>query len=130
MPFQWSDERFSVGNDEMDDTHKEFVELVNKLEQADDKTFASLFDELIRHTEEHFENESRLMAECNFPARGEHEGEHQKLLGECAQMRKRVAAGRFTMPRAFVRERLTDWFTWHASSMDAPLAVHLKKSLD
>lgn len=127
MLLNWTDDKFCVGNQEMDDTHKEFVDLLNEIDGASDDKFATLFDQLIEHTEAHFANESRLMSESSFPALGEHEGEHQKLLGEMLQIKKRVDAGRLTLPRAFVKERLVDWFMWHASSMDAPLAGHLER---
>lgn len=109
----------------MDETHREFVRLVNQLASEPGETFASLFDTFIQHCQQHFDQEELLMRESSFSAYAEHRDEHQRILGELAQFRKRVARGLVEFGRNYIRERMPEWFRLHAATMDSALAVHL-----
>jgi hemerythrin-like metal-binding protein len=117
-----------LGIDEMDQTHREFVALVEMLNEADDVDFAALFGKLLDHCRQHFSNEGRLMRISRFPALGEHEGEHHRIYGDLVQMHRAVQRGRLLLARKYVRVGLADWFGLHLSTMDAALAAHLKKT--
>lgn len=120
---------YVLGVDSMDDTHQEFIELVNQLGAAGDKaTFVSLFAELVEHTKAHFAAENKLMAETGFPAILEHEADHLRVLGQLHRFAQKVAAGSTMMGRAYVKEQLPDWFNLHAATMDSALAAHIKAS--
>lgn len=124
---EWDGARYDLGIDEMDHTHREFVALVNLLNDADDTDFAALFDKLLDHTRQHFSNEGRLMRIARFPALGEHEGEHHRVYGDLVQMGRAVQRGRLMLARAYVRKGLAEWFNLHLATMDAALAAHLKR---
>ena len=124
----WSDEQMGLGRQDMDDTHREMVDLINRVAEAGKETFAERFGELVAHTHQHFAHELELMQTSGDPAQKEHEHQHAKLLGELAAMQARVNRGQFTMARAFVAERLPEWLQLHAASMDSMLAAHLKNS--
>ena len=121
------DERFSLGVAEMDATHREFVAMAEALLAASDEAFPALFEALREHTRRHFEHEGKLMKACRFPAIGEHNGEHLRVLGELAQMARSVAAGRLGMAREYARN-LPTWFATHLATMDAALAGCLKRA--
>lgn len=118
--------RYLLGLPEMDDTHREFVDLVNRLGEADKASFIPLFDELAKHTEAHFSAEDKLMEDSAFPAIREHRDEHQRVLGELARFGQRVATGSVLMGRAYITQQLPKWFDLHAVTMDSALAAHLK----
>lgn len=120
------DERFLLGVAEMDATHREFVAMADALLAAPDESFPAQFEALREHTRLHFEHEGKLMKACRFPAIGEHNGEHLRVLGELAQMARGVAAGRLGMAREYVRN-LPAWFATHLATMDAALAGCLKR---
>lgn len=123
----WSDETFLLDDEAMDETHREFVALLNKLDAAADKElFCQCFAQLLEHTRQHFEAENLRMQQSGFPAIGEHQGEHLRILGELEAMRRMVERGRLALPRAYIREKMPDWFRLHAATMDSALAVHLK----
>ncbi len=122
------EERYLLGVSAMDETHREFVELVNRLGSAEKAAFIALFDELVRHTEQHFENENELMRETAFPAIREHTDEHQRVLGELKRIGNKVATGSTAVGRAYVREQLPSWFNLHAITMDSALAAHIRKT--
>ena len=119
------DERHSLGVADMDATHREFVAMADALLVASDDEFSGLFAQLREHTRLHFEHEGRLMKACRFPAIGEHNSEHLRVLGELAHFGRSVAAGRLTLARDYVRA-LPDWFASHLATMDAALAARLK----
>lgn len=121
----WDDHRHALGVEAMDATHREFVALVVAAMQAPAADFAAAFAALHAHAIRHFEDESRLMAECRFAARAEHEDEHQRILGQLDFLAQRVALGRPGMARAYV-EGLPAWFAGHLATMDSALAATLK----
>lgn len=126
MLIEGFEERYLLGVPEMDDTHRDFVELVNQLEYADKTEFITLFDKLLAHTEAHFESENALMRASSFPAIREHMDEHQRVLSELRRINDRVKEGSTLIGRAYSTEQLPGWFNLHAITMDSALAAHLK----
>jgi hemerythrin-like metal-binding protein len=120
------DERYTLGVAEMDATHRDFVELADALLIAGDDEFPALFAELHDHTRRHFDNEGKLMKSCRFPAIGEHNSEHLRVLGELAHFSRGVAAGRLGMARNYVKG-LPEWFATHLATMDSALSACLKR---
>ena len=55
------EQRFTLGMAQMDKTHAEFVELLNRLGRAEKTEFVTLFPALIEHTRNHFDAEQALM---------------------------------------------------------------------
>ena len=121
-------ERFTLGVAEMDATHQEFVALADALQAAGDDEFPQLFARLHEHTRQHFEHEGKLMKACRFPAIGEHNSEHLRVLGELAHFARGVAAGRLGSARAYAKG-LPDWFGSHLATMDSALAACLKQKM-
>lgn len=122
----WS-EQYALGVAEMDATHQEFMGLLDALLVAPDAELPARFAELREHTRLHFENEAALMKACRFPATGEHNSEHLRVLGELAHFNRSLAAGRFAIVRQYA-EGLPGWFNTHLVTMDAALAACLKKT--
>jgi len=116
---------YLLGFDAMDETHRDFVALLNRLDDVPRDAFIPLFAELLAHTEVHFAAEAAWMSECGFPAIREHQGEHERVLGELHRFNARVAAGQVAMGRAYVREQLPAWFDLHARTLDSALAANL-----
>lgn len=118
--------RYLLGIADMDRTHQEFVELVNRLGSADKPEFIQLFDQLELHTQNHFTAENALMQQTGFPAIREHMDEHQRVLGDLQRIGQRVVSGRTALGRDYVTQHLPLWFDLHAKTMDSALAAHLK----
>ena len=126
---QWLDARFLLGVEEMDQTHREFIDLLNQAYTAPPETFGEGFAALAAHTEAHFANDDRLMAACRFPPIQEHQGEHRKVLAEMRHFAARAAAGNPALARRYLCEGLSCWFVQHAATMDSALAGHVKRTL-
>jgi hemerythrin-like metal-binding protein len=75
----WSD-ALSLELDFMDDTHREFVDLLAATELADDDTLTERFAALIEHTEEHFGGEDKWMKDTKFSSTNCHTTQHQVVL--------------------------------------------------
>lgn len=123
---EWSD-ALRLGEAAMDDTHREFVELLNGLGAAAEGELLARLDAFIAHTEAHFGQEERWMEAMNFPPLACHRTEHRGVLEVMREVRNRVAAGE---PRygAVLAKAIAEWFPLHAQSMDAVLALAIRQA--
>lgn len=108
----------------MDETHKEFVELLSAAEAASDAVLPELWQSLLVHTEGHFGQEDRWMQVCGFAVENCHASQHQVVLEIMREGAKKMANGDCTMVRGMLPE-LASWFNYHAQTMDAALAQHM-----
>jgi len=111
----------------IDKDHGSFVGLVQRLQKADNVEFATLYQQLLEHTEQHFDLENSLMEQYQYPGMTEHRGEHNRVLGEIREFKKRVDRGLTPFARAFVKDRLVPWFNLHVPNMDSALTTHIKQ---
>lgn len=118
---EW-DARFENGLERMDETHREFVDMYNRLAAAPAEEFLAAMDAFIEHTEAHFAQENRWMEAVDFP--GCHRAEHERVLAVMHDIRQRAARGDLFLGRRLVEE-LPAWFDNHTNGMDAALAFHL-----
>lgn len=106
----------------MDDTHKEFVDLLAVVEASGDDTVLEKWSALIDHTDAHFGQEDRWMTQTGFSSSNCHSTQHQIVL---QVMREGLTRQDIPMVRQMVSE-LALWFPQHAQAMDAALALHLR----
>ena len=120
----WSPE-LELGEETMDATHREFVELLNAVGAAPDDELLPRLDAFLEHTEAHFGDENRRMAEVNFPPSHCHTNEHENVLLIIRDVRGRVEGGDFEVGRVLATA-VADWFRQHAATMDTMLAWYLR----
>ena len=118
---QWQD-RYLLGLEPMDSTHREFVALLEAAAAADAAGMSAALAALAEHTEEHFEMERRWMEDTGFPPQHCHKGEHENVLMIVREVRARVAGGESELGRQLAIA-LAEWFDGHAATMDAMLAA-------
>jgi len=118
---------YALGDDEIDRTHIEFLELCVAAANAKGADFADAFRALFEHTSHHFADEEAKMQATGYPAFGEHRANHQRILGDMDRFNQRVAAGRAQMARAWLNDSLPAWFDLHAKTMDSALVAHLRQ---
>ncbi|MGL4767103.1 MAG: hemerythrin domain-containing protein [Formosimonas sp.] len=114
------DAQMQLGNAVIDQTHAEFVELLNRLQATPVNELLPVLDEMIAHTAEHFALEESWMARINFPAAGCHVSEHTQVIGVMRMVRQRVAGGETDFAYVLATE-LSAWLRIHASTMDYAL---------
>ena len=121
----WSD-ALSLDLDFMDETHREFIDLLAAIEVADDERVVACFAAMIEHTEGHFGAEDRWMQDTHFSSSNCHSMQHNVILQVLREgLRRGREEGDLALLRDLARE-LGVWFTQHAQSMDAALALHLR----
>ena len=122
----WSDD-LALDLDFMDNTHREFVDLLAATELADDETVVERFSALIDHTEDHFGREDQWMQDTQFSSGNCHTSEHDVILKVMREgLRRGKDDGNLAMVRQLAHE-LGIWFAQHAQTMDAALAQHLQR---
>ena len=121
---QWSEE-LELGLAYMDDTHREFVDLLGVVETAPDDALLRHWNALVDHTDDHFGREDRWMNSTGFAASNCHSMQHSVILQVMREGSKRGQAGDLAVVRQMAYE-LGLWFPQHAQSMDAALALHLR----
>ncbi|AQH05454.1 hemerythrin (plasmid) [Burkholderia sp. KK1] len=123
--FEWND-HYLIGHQPIDDTHEEFVVLVNAMLRADAEAIPAMMEKLAHHVEEHFALEARLMEQYGFPASECHIEEHEKVLASVREVSVLVAAGD-TGIAVELAAALADWFPGHSDYMDSALAAWVVK---
>ncbi len=126
-----------VDFEEMNRVHFEEVDIVNniydlilRLEQGEHcrEELLEALTLFVEHTEKHFANEERLMAEAMFPAQHCHESEHQAAL---TTIRKVVEMyreqGNLNNLKQFFGQELVAWLNNHIATMDMVTATFLSQ---
>ena len=124
IELHWSD-ALSMDLSVMDDTHREFVDLLAVVASAGDERLVAAWAALVQHTEGHFGQEDRWMRLARFASVNCHATQHRVVLDV---MREGLAAGRaggLDVIRQLAHD-LAIWFPQHAQGMDAALALHLR----
>jgi hemerythrin-like metal-binding protein len=127
MPaLEWSD-ALSLDLPLMDDTHHEFVVLLAAVRTAADADLIAHWSTLIDHTDEHFGREDAWMAQTRFASSNCHSVQHKVILQVMREGLVAGLAGDLGVVRQMANE-LAIWFPQHAQTMDAALALHLRRA--
>ena len=121
------DEEMVLGNEALDQTHLEFVGILNQLAQTPEDELLPVLDKAIEHTQAHFDLEEGWMARLSFPAAGCHVSEHTQVIGVMRQVRERVAAGETHFAYVLATE-LSAWLRIHATTMDYALTYFIEST--
>ena len=122
---QWSEE-LALDLPRMDETHQEFVQLLQAVQAADDAGLPAAWQALVEHTAEHFAQEDRWMQATRFAAGNCHSQQHQQVLNIMRDGTERARKGRLVELRLMAAE-LAVWLPQHIDAMDAGLAHHLRQ---
>ncbi len=122
----WDDEMV-LGNTVLDQTHQEFVDILNHLAKTPEADLLPVLDEAIAHTQAHFDLEEGWMARLTFPASGCHVSEHTQVIGVMRMVRERVAAGETHFAYVLATE-LSAWLRIHATTMDYALTYFIEST--
>jgi hemerythrin-like metal-binding protein len=126
MPVMEWEDNLALDQGVIDDTHREFVDLLNRMADATDEQMLAAIDQFIGHCEAHFGQEQRWMQELAFPPLACHAGEHDNVMEIAREVRRRAAAGETAFGRVLA-QAVAEWFATHAASMDAVLAHYMRE---
>ena len=112
----------------MNETHREEVELVNRLarlirmgqsDAADDAEISQQIQHWLDHTLAHFERENALMETYGFPAYPMHKGEHDRILALLGELQETWRDHHQLEPMVrFLFKTWPEWFDNHVNTMD------------
>lgn len=130
---QWTDD-LAVGNEEIDNQHKELFRRINLFLDAVQKgeTTAAVMDTLnfiSEYVEVHFGTEERYMQEYNFSGYQHHRNLHEsfkKDLHDLVDTVQREGIGPETI--VLTNSVVVDWLIKHIKNVDRKLAEFLKKT--
>ena len=114
-----------LGHDDIDQDHEHFYQLINRIQVCTNQELAGLFQQLLQLAQPHFDRENHLMQISGFSAQEEHKSEHARLLGELRQFKRGIDRGNQVFARAYLRDRLPQWFELHLQTLDSALVAHL-----
>lgn len=78
--YTWED-KYSVGDDEIDNQHKQLFAIANSVENHHEKSeIAKSIMELYKYTRIHFQAEEQMMRDVGFPEYREHQLLHDNLI--------------------------------------------------
>lgn len=109
----------------MDQTHREFVDLLCEVETALEGDTAALTATLaafVDHTEAHFAQEDRWMTSCGFAPENCHTFQHSHVMQVLREVQRRLVEEADVATVRLLVPELAQWFPSHAQNMDAPLA--------
>ncbi len=127
---KWNDE-LGLGVKEIDDQHRELIDIANSLikaveNQAGRSTVEAVIKKLRAYTVAHFTAEELLMREAKYPKLGVHETEHRKLKRDVQQFQQELYKSKGPTPNeilAFIKRWLLD----HILTFDRGFARYLKE---
>jgi hemerythrin len=117
--------QLTLNHPAIDTLHEEMTTLLEAAIAAPDSTLLNALTGLQRHCEHHFAQEESLMTDQHFAGYNEHRHEHQQLLAEFNSMVNAVTRGRHRLARAWLNERLPEWFHLHVANLDGLLVSFL-----
>ncbi|MEW5726837.1 MAG: hemerythrin domain-containing protein [Pseudomonadota bacterium] len=109
-------EGLNVGVGFMDDDHAEAAALINRLAEVGGEDRVATLRHFIDHCREHFAREEEMMKATGFFAHGCHAGEHERMLGELADVLARIEGGQVLDD--YFRRELPAWLMNHRNTMD------------
>ena len=114
-----------TGDARMDDTHHEFIDMLNEILATPQDQQLPLYQKFLLHTVKHFAQEERWMVATGFAAENCHAEHHATILETMRAVQSHYEAGDTDIITRLA-EALAEWFPGHAASMDAGLAIHMK----
>jgi len=122
---QWSD-ALLLGYEPMDDVHREFVDLLASAQNASDEQLPAAWQAVVEHTEDHFDREDEWMRRTHFSSAEIHILQHRVVLNVLREGMGMARSGQFSPVREMAGE-LAVWFAKHTQSLDAALALHMRR---
>ncbi len=128
MPIEWRDS-LSVGNDLIDEDHKQLLVLISQYEIAvslkDPGILQDAFDGLVEYAHTHFEREQNLMEAVHYPDRRRHADQHVSLITAMDDFHKKLIKKK-SIDINKVNKFLRNWILDHVLEEDMKLGPYVK----
>lgn len=120
---------FSVGVNEIDNQHKKFFELINKLYDAKASGYSTiqvkdLLRELDDYVKYHFSTEEKLMVTFGYSDYAKHREFHRQFYLKMYEYHKKIDDGNLDFTEE-VAVFMRDWLINHIAQADVKIGTHL-----
>ena len=127
--FNWT-EKFILGIPEIDEQHKQIVDLINKLsdlrnKDADKEGLGEIINELISYTKTHLSYEENLLKQHEYPEFASHKSNHEQLTKQAVDFQKKYFLGNTGLSTE-IAILLNDWLAEHILEIDKKYVPYLK----
>ena len=122
---EWSD-ALLLDFEPMDAVHREFVDLLALAQTAPDASFTKAWGAVVAHTVHHFGREDDWMRKTRFASADNHTLQHRVVLNVLREGMVMAQSGHLAEVREMAGE-LAVWFAKHTQSLDAALALHMRR---
>ena len=118
----WS-EKFSVGVKELDEQHRQIIEMLNRListpeaRDANSETVSEILTAMTRYSLEHFKTEEGLMKAHGYPNLEEHRQEHIAYRRKAIDFSTAATIGVESVPQILI-DYLSEWWVHHILDED------------
>ena len=124
MKIEW-EEKYSVGNKEIDDQHKKLFNLANTIELAEKSHVTKIIMGLYKYTMRHFTAEEKMMEKSGYPYLSEHKKLHDNLITKLNDISERADMGT-DIDMEKLRVFVFEWLTDHILKQDKDYMDYLK----
>ena len=121
-------EFYSVGCRELDDQHKQILEIINDLysllqsNEAEPVAVEGLLDRLVQYVVDHFQCEEEWMKESGYPELAEHKSHHERLSEKTLALCHRIDADTGHELLGFLKQ----WWVDHICGADKQYSAYMK----
>jgi len=118
----WNQEKFSVGIDDINEQHKKWIALINRLHEsltACDSTISpeTAIKEMLDYTYFHFQHEEDLLQKVQYPGYGKHRLEHKHFILQLEKLERDIANGSHIL-KTQIMSILKHWLEDHICKSD------------
>lgn len=129
--FQWSDS-YKVGIQEVDEQHKELVNMLNALHNAivnhrAKESARRILDQLAEYTRTHFLLEESLMRVTHYGGFELHKKQHEELIQQVQDLQAKLDSGTATITFELLHF-LKGWLTHHINESDKRFGLHFAQA--
>lgn len=124
MTIVW-EERYKVGNAEIDSQHQELFTLINEFLGVSGKpALTACAMRLFKYTRKHFTFEEAIMKEIGYPAISHHVEQHNILISRLSLIAEDITSD--SLDKAHLSTFLSSWLVDHIAKSDARLSAYIK----
>jgi hemerythrin-like metal-binding protein len=125
---EWNNE-YSVGIPSIDQQHKIWIGLINKLHDAmrkgeGKKILSDIYEEIAAYTQTHLKTEEALFLKYNYPETASHKAIHDKLTKQVIEQQKEIKEGKAIITME-VMSFLKNWLIDHIQNTDKKYSAFL-----
>ncbi|MDK9700763.1 MAG: bacteriohemerythrin [bacterium] len=122
-------ERFSVSIPQIDQQHKKWIDIVNRLHEAmaagkGNEVIGAVLLEMVNYSKMHLDFEEKLLTQHSYPDLAAHKLQHDVLRKRIHEVYQKYQAGNKFLTLD-VMNMLKDWLLQHIEGVDKKYSSHL-----